>query len=354
MLNMRPGSIGWRGALVAVVLCTGSQALAQETREGAYDWPGAHVRPIPADFETAFRGLPIDNGLPNIVLTGFWPPTNDMIRQFSNNIAQNPGGWVGEDWEGRGYNIYAFFPEFPGGTGSNPKGNGDFEVDYQDTSNDFWAIVPPLNPVAIIAFGRSGVDRDWELEGENRRYTTTQYSADYLSPTRPTPELPFYNEPVGTQRPSTLSLQAVVDAITASGLNLVPYYTAYDESKFVCSFMGYHVNWYHELHADPNDPAWNVSSGFIHIGSAMSLAEATAATEITVRTVIEYIDPQLYPLGDMDGDRDIDGDDFAAFAACLTGPDGTLGPGCDRATLDGDTDADLADALVFQQVFTGS
>ena len=71
----------------------------------------------------------------NILLTGYWPPTNEMLRKFSTNPDQNPGGWQGQNWEGRGYDVYAFFPEFPGGTGSNPKGNGDFEIDYQDVGS---------------------------------------------------------------------------------------------------------------------------------------------------------------------------------------------------------------------------
>jgi len=57
--------------------------------------------------------------------------------------------------------------------------------------------------------------------------------------------------------------------------------------------------------------------------------------------------------GDCDQDGDIDLDDFAVFAACLTGPSGEPPPGCDLADLDGDTDVDLADAARFQGAFTG-
>ena len=28
----------------------------------------------------------------NILITGYWPPTNEMLRQWSQNPAQNPGG----------------------------------------------------------------------------------------------------------------------------------------------------------------------------------------------------------------------------------------------------------------------
>lgn len=66
----------------------------------------------------------------NILITGFWPPTNDMIRPWNQDPIQNPGGWIGENWEGRGYDIYAYHPEFPGGVGQNPRGEGNMEVDY--------------------------------------------------------------------------------------------------------------------------------------------------------------------------------------------------------------------------------
>ena len=76
-----------------------------------------------------------------IILTGYWPPTNEMIRHFSQNKNLNPEGWQGENWENRGYDIISYFPEF-----SDPdctdcgQGSGDLEVDYQDTSEDFWPI----------------------------------------------------------------------------------------------------------------------------------------------------------------------------------------------------------------------
>ena len=35
-----------------------------------------------------------------------------MIRHFSQDPALNPGGWQGEDWNGLGYDIISFFPEF--------------------------------------------------------------------------------------------------------------------------------------------------------------------------------------------------------------------------------------------------
>ncbi len=56
--------------------------------------------------------------------------------------------------------------------------------------------------------------------------------------------------------------------------------------------------------------------------------------------------------GDWDGDGDVDHDDYAAYALCMTGPEGTaLGPGCNAFDFDVDLDVDLADYQTFVSVF---
>ena len=268
---------------------TSPSASAQQKRlpEGTPLPDYAKVYPVPED-----RGPVITsrNGLPNIMVMGYWPPTNEMLRPFSTNLEQNPGGWVGEDWEGRGYNIYSFFPEFPGELG---KGEGDFEVDYQDTSADFWDIVAQVGPIAIVTTGRADDDFDWELEGGHHMYPLAMWTHDYLDPFVPTPDLPIADEPAGNERWSTLPIQAIVDAVEAQVPALYAYGTALDDSRFLCNFVGYHANWYHDMHADPNDPLWVVAAGHIHVGSAMDLADAVEATEITLRTLTGYLDAQL-------------------------------------------------------------
>jgi hypothetical protein len=63
--------------------------------------------------------------------------------------------------------------------------------------------------------------------------------------------------------------------------------------------------------------------------------------------------------GDLDDDGDVDLNDFAAFAACLGGPDvAAPPPSCDPmdfagADLDGDNDVDLTDFAAFAVHFTG-
>jgi hypothetical protein len=79
-----------------------------------------------------------------VKLTAYWPPTNEMLVKFSpdEQLREPLGyddGWQGRNWQNRGYDIYAYFPTFPGGTGSNPRRNGDFEVNYQDSFRRFLA-----------------------------------------------------------------------------------------------------------------------------------------------------------------------------------------------------------------------
>ncbi len=338
--------------LVVVIACSISlQATAQERREpdGGKLPSYAKVLTPSGDRGPESRVLGAQNELPNIMITGYWPPTNEMVRQFSTNPEQNPGGWVGEDWEGRGYNIYSFFPEFPGGLG---KGEGDFEVDYQDTSGDWWLITPQMRPRALITFSRAGNDFDWELEGGNRTYALNDWTPDYLVPLYPTPELPIAGEPPGTERFSSLPMQEIVNAVAAQVPTLYAYIEPIDNSRFLSNFIGYHGNWYRKLHSDPSDPDWARAAGHIHVGYQMNLADAVLATEVTLRTLITFLDS----LGDMNCDGTVDGLDVHPFVLSLTDPRAYRDayPDCNinRADVNNDAVIDLSDIDAFVRLLT--
>ncbi len=232
---------------------------------------------------------------PIIMLTGYWPPTNDMIRQFSDDPIQNPTGWVGLDWEGRGYDIYAYFPEFPdgGGLGGFGKGVGDLEVDYQDTSNDFWPLANNLTPLAVITFSRGNNDMSWEVE--MNQHNKDNWIGDYLPPINPTPNPPDDSVPADFLRLSSLPLQDIVDAVAMLPFNIVPFicFTG-DGGGFLSEFIAYHGVWYRSLHDQPSDPAWCAAAGHIHVGGQIPTNRARVAAETSIRAVIDTLD-QIVP-----------------------------------------------------------
>lgn len=231
----------------------------------------------------------------NIMLTGYWPPTNEMLRQFSNNPEQNEEGWQGENWMGLGYDVYSFFPEFPQGLG---KGEGDFEVDYQDTSNDWWAFTAAIQPIAIITFSRGSPGADWEVEWRQRNLAS--WINDYQAPFQPTPSPPDNSVPPGTIRYSSLPMQEIVDAVNDADLGLDAFIDWEDfGGGFLSEFIAYHGTWYHDLMADPDGPAWNVAAGHIHVAPEVTIEQGIAATEVTLQTLIEYVDTVVPEPGTM-------------------------------------------------------
>jgi pyrrolidone-carboxylate peptidase len=309
---------------VLVVVLSGYVFSVPATAQEKWEPPGT---PLPPDAQVlspydevgiAQRLSQVRNGLPNIMLTGYWPPTNDMLRQFSPNPSQNPGGWVGENWEGRGYNIYAFFPEFPNGLG---KGEGDFEVDYQDTSADFWPFTQVVQPMAIMTFGRAGSDYYWEIEMRQRNLPESSWVSDYLAPFKPTPAPPDDSVPPGYVRLSSLPVDTIAADVNNANLGITAFVdtTGYC-GAFLCEYIAYHGTWYHDLHTDPFDVQWTLAAGHIHVGSLITVAQATQAVEISLRAVIAAVDAQRLLPGDLNCDRIVGFGDINPFVLRLTDP----------------------------------
>lgn len=228
----------------------------------------------------------------NIMITGYWPPTNNMVRDFSPNPDQNNGQWLGGNWEGRGYNIFSYFPEFPGQTGPSwGKGVGDFEVDYQKTSADWQRITDQVKPVAIITFSRAQNNFEWRLEGGNRMYAESQWTPDFQAPTRPGSDLPIMQALApGTELFSTLPINDIIDNVSAQVPGLNARTVPIDNGRYLSNYIGLHGNWYHELNKDPGAEFRNFAAGHIHVGYAMSQQQALDATLVTLRTLTDHLD----------------------------------------------------------------
>jgi hypothetical protein len=230
----------------------------------------------------------------NILITGYWPPTNEMVRQFSTSPTQNPEGWQGGNWEGRGYNIYSFFPEFPGGVNNNPKGNGDLEVDYQDTSADWWRIADMIHPLAIVTFSRGSNGSNWEIEYRTKNRAT--WVNDYVAPLQPTPAPPDASVPAETIRYNTLPMTQIRDAVNSADLNITAFIDTSSSDLaggFLSEFIGYHGMWYQSLHSSASDPYQTFVAGHIHVGISTALPAARAATDITLREVISQLNTMV-------------------------------------------------------------
>jgi len=241
----------------------------------------------------------------NVVLMGYWPPTNEMLRPWSTNPAQNPDGWRGGNWRGYGMNVYAFFPEFPpdgdptndaiGSPGSVGSPVYDLQVDFQATSEDFWRIVDEYRPQILITTSRGG-DIGWEveaIEGGHGQAGNSGPAADwredrYGAVTQPTQSsvLPRSWSAISEYRQgntltSALPLQQIVRATEALGLTDVAIDSSDTSGNYLSGFLGLHGLYYHQL------AAYNVTAGHIHVGRSVSNADARALMEATLATVLD-------------------------------------------------------------------
>ncbi len=252
-------------------------------------WPELERPHVQADSPLPLRFDP-QGQRPVIMMTGYWPPSNEALRRFSPNPEQNPAGWIGSNWEGSGYDVVSFFPEFvPPNCDNCGKGTGDLEVDYQDTSLDFWHIASEVKPIAIITFSRGSTNLSWEVE--MNQYNRLVWINDYLPPLQPTPAPPDGSVPANTLRLSKLPVKEIVNAVNEAnlGLNAFVCYSG-DGGGFLSEFIAYHGVWYQAINASPASPDWCIVGGHIHVGGLVSWETARQAAEITLRQVIQRVD----------------------------------------------------------------
>ena len=290
----------------------------------------------------SFAPLALAANTKNILLTGYWPPTNEMVRPFSANPTLNPAGWIGQNWEARGYNVYAYFPTFAVPTCTScGQGSGDFEVDYQDTSSDFWSIVATLQPVAIVTCSRTSGNFVWQVELNAINYTA--WTNDYTAPLQPTPSPPDSTVAGGFTRQSTLPMQAIVDAVNAVPLGITASIDPTNSGNFLSGYMAYHGMWYQSIHAAANDPARCVAAGHIHVGDAITWSNAHEATKISLREVLDHVDSILASPGDVNLDGTVNVTDLLLVIG-QWGPCPVQPSGC-TADLNNDDQVNVTDLL---------
>ncbi len=230
---------------------------------------------------------------PAIVLTGYWPPSNEALRRFSDEPAKNALGWIGSDWEGRGYDVFAYFPEFnPPNCVSCGVGTGHLRVDYQATSADFRPLVEQHTPLAVLTFSRGFNTNDWEVE--MNQYNRSSWVDDFIAPLQPTPSPPDASLPPDALRPSTLPAQAIVDAVFNQVLGVRPFICfSGNGGAFLSEFMAYLGVWYQDDHASPADPKWCAAAGHIHVGAQLDSTTAEECVMATLRAVIDHLDATI-------------------------------------------------------------
>ena len=221
-----------------------------------------------------------------------------MLRPFSTNAAQNPGGWQGADWSGLGWNVYAYFPEFPpdgnpvgdpiGSAGSVGSPEFDLQVDYQATSADFWRIVETHAPTILITTSRGG-DIGWELEaveGGHQTWISDRYGDEHL-PTEATVD-PRSWQALKSHTDQRLLSQLPINKLYRMLKDDSPVSVAIDwetSGNYLSGFMGLHGLYYNATHGH------NLAAGHIHVGRAVAVADAQVMLERTLKQILTHHQP---------------------------------------------------------------
>ncbi len=227
---------------------------------------------------------------PVVLITGYWPPTNEAVRRFSQHPAKNPGGWQGSNWQGSGYDVVSFFPEF-----NNPNctscgtGFGDLRVDYQDTTDDFARITEMLKPIAVITLSRGFPGNSWEVE--SNQYNRRNWVDDFIVPRQPDVTPPDSTIRRNALRLTALPAQEIVDAVAAASVGVQPF-ICYSGSggAFLSEYIAFLGVWYQARNNNPLHPDWCVTAGHIHVGVDVTWPQASAAVDVTLDTVLNYVD----------------------------------------------------------------
>jgi pyrrolidone-carboxylate peptidase len=225
----------------------------------------------------------------NILITGYWPPTNEMLEEFSPDPFKNKGLWIGKNWKNSGYDLYAYFPNFEE---KDRVGNGDFPVDFTATYNDFHRLTQELKPALILSFGNGA--GPWEIESTFPNHYLSMFVTGNIPSSNGEKiqyEIPEKLKQNFTYRASLPSYE-ILKRVNASPH---PHLTARIDSEddagdFLCGFISYLGAWYHSEHKDADLPFRTYGSGFIHVNG--DLEKAKESLNKTLEAIIESLPKQ--------------------------------------------------------------
>ena len=256
----------------------------------------------------------------NIVLIGMWYPSNEMLRQFSNQKDINPDGWKGKNWCESGFDVYSFFPAFNDRDrlATNPgRGRGDFQVDYQDVYADFTRVVAEFKPIAIITFTRNPPGTTaWELESGGR--DRSEWQEDSIWPLKPEDRSGIFSitkgiSPIWTRITSSrerffgylpnrervftsnLPLDKISEEFLANnGLPQAFIDPSKDMGSFISEYVGILAMSYRDQHPVSKPDHICLSAGGIHVGAETPIDTAVSAAETILNFTIDEFKPRLY------------------------------------------------------------
>ena len=225
-----------------------------------------------------------ENQRRNIMLTGFWQPTSQMLVGFCTDPGVNPDGWQGENWENLGYDIYSFVAN------EYYNNSGTWEMRYQQIWNEYWNIVDQLHPIAIIGFGQGGKENTWRIESKAVNWNKWYVDDDGK---QPSPNPPDDTVCPGYIRFSTFPIRQIEKAINnQTSINAEINYLG-TPGFYICAYMAYLQLWYKAQHSDLDDEFLCKAAGFIHVNKNVSLDECIKATNITIRNTVEKVNKEI-------------------------------------------------------------
>jgi hypothetical protein len=255
-----------------------------------------------------------------ILLLGYWPPTDkgNMLAAFEERQQyRRLNGQL------TNYDVQAMSAAFTQiGTADGLPfyggGTGDFRVDFRYTSADFWNIVPPLEPIAIMSFSwmpPQDPEMHWRIEQNSRNRANADWqplTINYLdnssnpqaytilAPFRggfPEDPSPYQNTPKDGNPPDSTQnadhsrtglpeslADLIVPAVEAVAQVNAEFGAVNAVGSYVSGFMAYHVAWYRENNSDCE------FAGHTHVAEGVTATTGEMALRAQLDVLVDALD----------------------------------------------------------------